>query len=111
MHSFYARIVDNIVVDVIAIPREATWNENGVEDDTVGVAYCNSLLEAEWVRTYPDVRKHKWFAGVGFTWRPDLDAFVPPQPHPDCTLDEEHCHWIAPDGTNVSVPSKPRSTP
>ena len=27
------------------------------------------------------------YAGIGYTYRADIDAFVPPQPHPSWTLD------------------------
>jgi hypothetical protein len=111
MHCFFAHIVDDKVVDVIVVPREATWDSNGIEDESVGSAYCQQFKTGLWVQTFPDARKRKWFAGVGFSWRGDLDGFVPPKPNTECTLDEERCHWIAPDGTNLSIPSAPRSMP
>jgi len=38
----------------------------------------------------------KNFAGVGFTYDADRDAFIPPQPFPSWTLNEETCLWNAP---------------
>lgn len=108
MYSYYANVKDGLVVNVIVVPREATWDENGVVSDEVGQVYCQQFGDGEWIQTYEDARKHKWFAGVGFSWRADLDAFVPPQPTPDSVLDEELCHWIAPDGTDLSIPPAPR---
>lgn len=111
MHCFFAYIVDGVVVDVIVVPREATWDENGIEDESIGSSYCQQFKTGQWVQTFPDTRKRKWFAGVGFSWRADLDGFIPPKPNTDCVLDEELCHWIAPDGTNLSIPPAPRSMP
>lgn len=34
------------------------------------------------------------YAGIGFTYRDDLDAFIPPQPSPDAVLDETTYTWV-----------------
>jgi hypothetical protein len=36
------------------------------------------------------------YAGIGYTYDPKRDAFIPPQPGPDWTLDEASCTWIDP---------------
>lgn len=36
------------------------------------------------------------FAGIGFTYDSARDAFIPPKPHPDATLDEATCLWVIP---------------
>ena len=38
----------------------------------------------------------KNFAGIGYTYDPTRDAFIPPRPFPSWTLDEESCTWRAP---------------
>ena len=38
----------------------------------------------------------KNYAGVGFTYDPARDAFIPPQPYPSWTLDEQTCQWVPP---------------
>lgn len=38
----------------------------------------------------------KNFAGIGFTYDADLDAFIPPKPYPSWLLDEESATWKAP---------------
>lgn len=43
----------------------------------------------------------KNFAGVGFTYDPARDAFIPPKPFPSWVLNEESCLWEAP----VPMPS------
>ena len=37
------------------------------------------------------------YAGIGFTYDKDLDAFLPPKPADDATLDEATYSWIVPD--------------
>jgi len=36
------------------------------------------------------------YAGPGFTYDADRDAFVPPQPYASWVLDEDTCLWVAP---------------
>src|SRR5210317_1562063 len=38
----------------------------------------------------------KNYAGTGFTYDKIKDAFIPPQPYPSWTLNEETCHWDSP---------------
>lgn len=42
------------------------------------------------------VALRKNYAGVGFTYDRDKDAFIPPQPYNSWTLNEESCLWEAP---------------
>lgn len=37
----------------------------------------------------------KNYAGIGYTYDPDRDAFIPPKPEGNWTLDEETCLWVA----------------
>ena len=43
----------------------------------------------------------KNFAGIGYTFDIERDAFIPPKPYPSWTLDEATCTWEAP----VAYPS------
>lgn len=36
----------------------------------------------------------KNYAGIGFTYDKERDAFIPPQPGPDWVLDEDTCLWV-----------------
>ena len=36
----------------------------------------------------------KNYAGIGYTYDPDRDAFIAPQPYPSWTLDEQTCQWV-----------------
>ena len=36
------------------------------------------------------------YAGVGFTYDADRDAFIPPKPFDSWVLDEDTCLWVAP---------------
>jgi hypothetical protein len=36
------------------------------------------------------------YAGIGFTYDPERDAFIPPKPYESWVLDEATCLWVAP---------------
>jgi hypothetical protein len=36
------------------------------------------------------------YAGIGFTYDPERDAFIPPKPFDSWVLDEATCLWVAP---------------
>jgi hypothetical protein len=37
------------------------------------------------------------YAGIGYTYDEARDAFIPPKPTEDATLDEATCTWIVPE--------------
>jgi len=42
----------------------------------------------------------KNYAGIGYTFDEQRDAFIPPKPSPDAVLDEDTCLWVLPDVTD-----------
>jgi hypothetical protein len=44
----------------------------------------------------PGFRKN--YAGIGYTYDPARDAFIPPKPFPSWTLNEDTCWWQPPIG-------------
>jgi len=50
-------------------------------------------LGGTWVQTSFNATIRKNFAGVGFVYDEKRDAFIPPQCHEDCSLDETTCRW------------------
>lgn len=88
--AHYARIENDIVAEVIVAEADVIATRDG-----------------EWVQTsyrthggqHPEGRPlRKNFAGIGFTYDRQRDAFIPPQPTPEWTLDEETCLWAKPEG-------------
>jgi hypothetical protein len=70
---------DNKVIQVVVIDNDYTHDENGVEQEALGIAYCKSLFGADtkWLQTsYNASIRHK-FAGVGDTYLEEHDRFVP----------------------------------
>lgn len=93
---------DNIVTLVIVGKNEeeppGNWEEyygaKRTSYNTRGGIYYNP------VTGQPDENQTKAFrknyAGIGFTYDPARDAFIPPQPFPSWVLDEFSCTWKSP---------------
>ena len=90
--SHFAKVIDGIVTEVLVIEQDVI--DTGMFGDP-----------ALWVQTsyntyggqHPEGRPlRKNYAGIGYTYDADRDAFIPPQPFPSWTLNEETCLWDAP---------------
>jgi hypothetical protein len=53
-------------------------------------------LGGTWVQTSYNGNLRKNFAGIGFIYDEERDAFIEPQPFPSWTLNEGTCKWAAP---------------
>ena len=95
--SHFARIDENnIVQQVIVVDNKDTADAFGVEKEYIGAAFCERLLGGTWKQTSYNANFRKNYAGIGYTYDPQRDAFIPPKPTPDAVLDEATCQWIVP---------------
>ena len=85
---------NNVVLRVIVVDNKDTADANGVEKEHIGAAFCEKLFGGTWVQTSYNANIRKNYAGIGYTWDAQRDAFIPPQPVGDFTLDETTCRWI-----------------
>ena len=53
-------------------------------------------LGGTWVQTSYNANFRKNFAGIGFSYDAERDAFIPPKPFESWTLNEDTCNWEAP---------------
>lgn len=89
---------NNKVVNVIVVGDPDCCDENGIECEHLGVDFCKSLFGSDtvWVQTSINNRIRKNYAGIGYTFDPQRDAFIPPSPYPSWLLNEGNCQWGAP---------------
>lgn len=87
---------ENLVTQVIVVANEDTADQDGVENEAIGIAFCNNLLGGRWVQTSYNANIRKNYAGIGYKYDATLDAFIPPQPFASWTLNEETAQWEAP---------------
>lgn len=95
--SHFAKLDENnVVIQVIVVDNKDTADASGVEKEYIGAAYCERLLGGTWKQTSYNGNFRKNYAGLGYTYDAARDAFIPPRPSDDATLDEATCQWIVP---------------
>jgi hypothetical protein len=87
-----------LVTEVIVVNNETINDLPFPESEPVGVAFLQSLFSSAtvWKQTSYNANFRKNYAGIGFTYDPVLDAFIPPQPYPSWLLNTATCKWEAP---------------
>ena len=106
--AHFAKVKDGVVTQVIVAEPEffdtfvdsepgewikTSYNVRG------GVYYdpaTNAPAADQSVIADDEARGRKNYAGIGFTYDRDRDAFIPPQPFASWTLNETSCLWEAP---------------
>jgi hypothetical protein len=90
--------IGNIVEKVNVVNNEVIIDSNGNEQEQLGVDFLNNLYGTRdvWKQTSYNGSFRKNFAGVGYKYDLERDAFIPPQPYNSWTLNEETCTWTPP---------------
>ena len=83
MSKYWAKVNNSLVEKVII--AEVEFFDTFV-DDSPGT----------WIETKMDGSIRKNYAGIGFSYDSTRDAFIPPQPYPSWTLNEDTCRWECP---------------
>jgi hypothetical protein len=81
--SHFAKVVDGVVTNVIVADQD----------------FIDNMLDTSpgrWIETFKDRSQRKNYAGMGFSYDLDRDAFIPPKPHDSWGLDEDTCLWEPP---------------
>ena len=104
--AHFAKVENNIVTQVIVaeqdfidiLPDSEQWIQTSYSMKG-GVYYnqpSNTPAEDQSVIQGDPARMRKNYAGIGYTYDESRDAFIPPQPYPSWTLNEETCLWDSP---------------
>jgi hypothetical protein len=90
--SHFAKVIDGIVTEVLVIEQDVI--DTGLFGDPELFVQTSYNTHGG---VHPEGRPlRKNYAGIGFTYDPVRDAFIPPQPFPSWTLNENTCLWDAP---------------
>lgn len=89
---------NNVVLEVIVVGNKDTADANGVEKEHIGAAFCERLLGGTWKQTSYNGNFRKNYAGKGYTYYADIDAFVPPKPaaFPSWVVNPSNGQWEPP---------------
>ena len=80
---------NNTVVRVLVVPDEQEHRGQDFLANELG-------LGGTWVQTSYNGRIRKNYAGIGYTYSEQHDAFIAPKPYESWLLNEDTCHWEAP---------------
>jgi len=87
---------NNIVVEVLTVANEVL-QVNGQESEQAGIDFLTELTGySNWVQTSYNNTFRFNYAGIGFSFDKNRNAFIPKQPYPSWILQESTCTWTAP---------------
>ena len=87
--AHFAQIENNIVTQVLVVPDSQEHRGHDYLSSDLG-------LGGIWIQTSYNNCIRKNYAGIGYTYDPVRDAFIPPKPFESWLLNEETCQWEAP---------------
>jgi hypothetical protein len=104
--SHFAKLDENNVVVFVTVGRQEDDGKERELTERTGDVYKQTSYNTRGGVHYnsgtgePSTDQSKAlrfnYAGVGFTYDPDRDAFIPPKPYDSWVLDEATCLWVAP---------------
>jgi len=90
---------NNAVLRVLVINDLDTKNsETGHEDESVGITFCKNTWGGKWIQASYTGKIRKRYPGIGYTYNPELDAFIGPKSWESWVLNTETCDWESPVG-------------
>jgi hypothetical protein len=86
--AHFAELDENNIVTRVLVTDNDAPNE--------GYDWLIENLGGTWVQTSYNGNIRKNYAGIGFTYDAERDAFIPPKPFESWVLDEETAQWVSP---------------
>lgn len=75
--AHFARIGEEIVREIIVIDNENCGGGDFPDSEPIGQAFISSIgLDGQWLQTSYSGSFRSTFAGIGFTYDPDLNQFI-----------------------------------
>ena len=97
MASFAKIGLNNKVIEVLSVHNDVLKDADGIEQENIGIDFLTKLTGYPvWKQTSYNRNIRKNFAGIGYTYDEDRDAFIPKKPYNSWLLNEDTCRWEAP---------------
>jgi len=94
--AHFAELNENNIVTRVIVVHNNEITVDGQELEFKGIDFCEGLFgHRNWVQTSYNGNIRYNFAGVGYTWDSENDAFYAPQPYASWSLNEDY-KWEAP---------------
>jgi hypothetical protein len=89
---------NNVVQGVIAVHNDVVRNEPFPASEPIGVEFCQSLygVDTRWAQTSYSASFRYNYAGIGYTFDPVAQAFIPPKPYLSWFLNTSTFQWEPP---------------
>ena len=94
--AHFAKINENNIVEQVIVVDNRELLVDGIETESKGIEFCQSLFEGNWKQTSYNGTIRKNYAGLDYVYDAARDAFIPPKPFNSWVLDEETCLWKSP---------------
>lgn len=96
--AHFARIENNIVTEVITVHNNVLLDENGNEQESLGIDFCQTLYgdATNWRQTSYNGNFRKNFAAIGYKYDTARHAFIAPKPFDSWVLNDTTCCWDPP---------------
>ena len=92
MKKYFAKLGLNSKVQGVCL-----LSDNDAPTEKAGIAFLQKTQNYPfWVQTFKDRSQRKNYAGIGYKYDEDRDAFIPPKFYNSWTLNEDTCQWEAP---------------
>jgi hypothetical protein len=95
--SHFAKLDENNIVTFVTVGRqEDDGKEHELFERTGDVYKQTSYNTRGGVHILGGAPLRKNYAGIGYTYDEERDAFIPPKPYESWVLNEDTCLWEAP---------------
>ena len=97
--AYFARIENGVVISVLAVPDAE--QDRGQDFLAIDLGLGGTWKQTSYntrggVHTNGGTPIRKNYAGIGYTYDAERDAFIPPKPFESWVLNEDTCLWDSP---------------
>ena len=98
--AYFAKINNGLVECVISVNNSILGEPEKTfpETESIGVDFINNTLGLVglWKQTSYNANFRKKYAGIGYSFDAEKDAFIPPKPFSSWILNNDTCEWNPP---------------
>lgn len=89
---------NNVVITVNVVNNDDIGNLPFPESEQAGIDFLTAWSGgySNWKQTSYNANFRKNYAGIGYVYRADIDAFISPSPYPSWILNEQTANWESP---------------
>ena len=89
---------NNIVIEVHCVDNNELIDSNNIEQESKGIDFLINWSSGytQWNQTSYNGSFRKNYAGIGYFYDEQRNAFIPPKPFESWILNEDSCQWQSP---------------